>query len=285
MENTTYPRIKNAILLCLLLLGIQIVGGLILGLILVLFKIENESMVNGVGLILINLLTFGLVILIGYRKTHRKFNDVFMFNNVPLNLWIAIIIFIFGLVILSSQLDNLLNYILPMPEFLEDIFDSILTNEYMASSIILVGIMPAFLEEMLFRGVILSGFKDNYSRTKAIIMSSLLFGIVHLNPWQFVTAFIIGIISAWICLQTKSILPSIYMHLYNNMLAVLVMKFSDIMFFKEFNVSSSGRPFQPLWFNAIGIVFTGIGVLLLMSSIKKLNIAHNEAVEKTSASP
>jgi membrane protease YdiL (CAAX protease family) len=208
-----------------------------------------------------------------------------MFNNVPLNLWIAIIIFMFGLVILSSQLDNLLNYILPMPEFLEDIFDSILTNEYMASSIILVGIMPAFLEEMLFRGVILSGFKDNYSRTKAIIMSSLLFGIVHLNPWQFVTAFIIGIISAWICLQTKSILPSIYMHLYNNMLAVLVMKFSDVMFFKEFNVSSSGRPFQPLWFNAIGIVFTGIGVLLLMNSIKKLNIAHNEAVEKTSASP
>ena len=152
MENRAYPRIKNAILLCLLLLGIQLVGGLILGLILSLFRIENESMVYGIGLISINLLTFGLVILIGYRKTHKKFNEVFMFNNVPLSLWIAMIIFMFGFVILSSELDNSLNYILPMPEFLQDVFESVLTNEYIALSIILVVVMPTFLEEMLFRG-------------------------------------------------------------------------------------------------------------------------------------
>jgi len=284
MENNAYPRIKNAILLCLLLLGIQLVGGLILGLILVLFKIENEAMVNGVALIIINLVTFGLVILIGFRKTHKKFNDVFMCNNVPLNLWIATIIFMFGFVILSSQLDLLLGYVLPMPEFLEDAFDSILTNEYMTLSIILIGIMPAFLEEMLFRGVILSGFKENYSWKKAILISALLFGIVHLNPWQFVTAFILGTISAWICLHAKSILPSIYMHLFNNMLALLVVQFSDTIFFKEFDVSS-GQPFQALWFNAIGIVFTGAGALLLMNSIKKLNIAHNGAIGEVNADP
>jgi len=285
MEKNTYPRIKNAILLCLLLLGIQVAGGLILGLILVIFKFENESMVNGVGIILINLLDFGLVILIGYRKTHKKFNDVFMFNNVSLNLWIAIIIFMFGLVILSSQVDNLLIYILPMPEFLEDVFDSILTNEYMVLSIILIGLIPAFFEEMLFRGVILSGFKENYSQKKAILISSLLFGIVHLNPWQFVTAFIIGAISAWVCLQTKSILPSIYMHLFNNMLALLITKFSGMMFFREFDVSHSGRPFQSLWFNAIGIVLTGIGALLLINAIKKLKAARTEVIETVSTDP
>jgi len=269
MENQSYPRIKNAILLCLLLLGIQLAAGLIFGIFLDIFELENESMINEIGLIFINLLTFGLVILIGYKKSHKNFNEVFMFNNVSLNLWIAIIVFMFGFVILSSELDNLLNYILPMPEFLQDIFSSILANKYIILSIILAGIIPAFAEEMFFRGVILSGFKDNYSQKKAIIISSLLFGIIHLNPWQFVTAFIIGLISAWICLQIKSILPSIYMHLFNNMLIVLAMKYGDIISIKGFNTAHYERTFQLLWFDAVGIILTGIGVLLFISSIKK----------------
>jgi len=269
MENKSYPRIKNAILLCLLLLGIQLAAELIFGIFLILFGLENESLINGIGHIFINLLTFGLVILIGYRKSHKKFNEVFMFNNVPLNLWIAIIVFMFGFMILSSELNNLLNYILPMPEFLQDMFDSILANEYIIISIILIGIVPAFVEEMFFRGVILSGFKENYSQKKAIIVSALLFGIIHLNPWQFVPAFIIGIISAWVCLQTKSILPSIYMHLFNNMLSVFVAKSGDIISIKGFNTAYYERIFQPLWFDAIGIILTGIGVLLFINNIKK----------------
>jgi len=272
MENKSYPKIKNAILLCLLLLGIQLAAGIILGIFLVLFGRENGSMINGIGYIFMNLLTFGLVILIGYKKSHKKFNEVFLFNNVPLNLWIAVIVFMFGFVILSSELDNLLDYILPMPEFLQGVFNSLMTNEYIIISIILVGIIPAFVEEMFFRGVILSGFKDNYSQKKAIIVSALLFGIIHLNPWQFVTAFIIGLITAWICLQTKSILPCIYMHLFNNTLSVLVMRYDGIVSIKGFNAAYYERTFQPLWFDAIGIILTGIGVLLFINSIKKVQI-------------
>ena len=277
MENKTYPGIKNAILLCLLLLGIQLGAGLVFGVFLGLSRLENDSMINGIGIIFINLLTFGLVILIGYKKTHKKFNEVFMFNKVPLNLWIAVIVFMFGFVIIASELDNLLNYILPMPEFLQDVFDSVLANEYIIISIVLVGIIPAFVEEMLFRGVILYGFKENYSWKKAIIISSILFGLIHLNPWQFVTAFIIGIICAWICLQTKSILPCMYMHLFNNLLSVLAMKYGGIISIKGFNTAYNDQAFQPLWFNAIGIVLTGIGVWLFFIGIKKPNTSHIEA--------
>jgi len=269
MENKVYPGIKNAIMLCLLLLGIQLGAGLIFGFLFVLFRPENEAMINGVGLILVSLLSFGLVILIGYKKSHKSFNEVFMFNTVPLNLWSALIVFMFGFVIVSSELDNLLNYVLPMPELLQDAFDLLLTNEYIILSIILIGIIPAFLEEMLFRGVILSGFRENYSPKKAIIVSAVLFGIVHLNPWQFVTAFIVGIISAWICLKTKSILPAIYIHLFNNMLAVFLAKYGEKIPIRGFTTEVYERTFQPLWFDAIGIILTGIGVVLIIKSMKK----------------
>jgi len=267
-ENKSYPRIKNAILLCLLLLGFQTGAGIFFGTIIGIFRIGTDSLIYGVGLIVLSILSFGAVIFIGFKKTNKKFNDVFLFNNISPGLWISVIVFMFGFVIISSELDNFVNFLLPMPEFLQEIFDSLLINDFFIVSIILVGIMPAFLEEMLFRGLFLSGFKDNYSKTKAIFISALLFGLIHLNPYQFVTAFIIGIVTAWLYLELKSIWPCIYMHLFNNLLAVFVMNFKDVFNIEGFN-SYTERAFQPLWFNAVGLGLTVTGVLLFFFFLEK----------------
>jgi membrane protease YdiL (CAAX protease family) len=269
MENKSYPRIKNAILLCLLVLGIQAVGAIPFGIILALLRIGMDSIISGIGFIFLSLLSFGLVIFLGYKKTRKKFNEVFMFNKVPLNYWVSIIVFMLGFVIISSEIDNVVNYFLPMPSFFQDMFGLISVKYHIMVSIVLVGILPAFTEEMLFRGVILNGFRENYSPRKAVIVSAVLFGIIHLNPWQFVTAFIIGIISAWICIKTESILLCIYIHLFNNMLSVLAGKFKDIIPIEGFNTAYSEQTFQPIWFNIIGIVFTVTGIVLFLNSIKK----------------
>jgi len=155
-------------------------------------------------------------------------------------------------------------------------FDTMIVDEYIAVSIILVGNMPAFCEEMMFRGVILSGFKDNYSAKKAIIVSALLFGIVHLNPWQFVTAFIFGIIAGWVCLKTKSLLLCIYMHLFNNMTSVILSRLEDVIPIRGFNTTNPEYAFQPLWFDVAGIILTGIGILIFFHGI---NRAKNPVVE------
>jgi uncharacterized protein len=268
MEGTNYPRIKNAILLCLLLLGVQIMAGLVFGIIIGLLGIGTDSIIYGIGIIFMNLLSFGLVIFLGYKKTHKKFNEVFMFNNVSVKYWAPIIVFMLGFVIISSELDNVLHFILPMPSFFQDLFESMLVNKYIIVSILLVGIIPAFVEEMLFRGIILNGFRGNYSMKKTIILSSVLFGIIHLNPWQFVTAFIIGIISAWICIKTASIILSIYIHLFNNMVSVLAMKFRDTISIKGFNTAFSEQTFQPAWFDIVGVVFTVAGIVLFLHNIR-----------------
>lgn len=273
MESINYPKIKNAIYLCLLLLGIQIVAGLVIGFIIGLLGIGTDSIIYGIGIILLNLLSFGLVIFLGYKKTHKNFKEVFLINNVSLIYWVSIIVFMFGFVIISSEIDNILQYFLPMPTFLQNIFESILVNKYFIVSILFVGIIPAFVEEMLFRGVILSGFRGNYSIKKAIILSSLLFGIIHLNPWQFMSAFIIGIISAWICIRTESIILCIYIHLFNNIVSVFVMKFKDVMPIKGFNTAYSEQTFQPIWFDIIGVIFTVAGIVLFLNNIKKLKNA------------
>jgi membrane protease YdiL (CAAX protease family) len=275
METKSYPRIKNAILLCLLFTGIQLGLGLILGFVIGLLGIGMESIFFGIGTILMQLISFGAVILIGFKKTKQKFNEVFRFNNVSFDIWLAIMVFMIGFIILSSELDNILNYFLPMPQFFQNTFELIMVKQVFIISIILVGIIPAFTEEMFFRGIILNGFKNNYSEKKAVIISAILFGIIHLNPWQFISAFIIGIFSALICIRTRSILLSIYIHMFNNIMAIVVLKYKDIIPIKGFNTAYWGKVFQPIWFDIIGIIITGFGIILLIKSLKRLREAKN----------
>jgi len=273
MENETekkpYPRIKNAVFLCLLFLVIQFVTGLIAGFIFNIFGISNESFTYGISIIVLNLLSFGVVILIGYKKSKQKFNEVFKFNEVSLDYWLAIIVFMIGFVIVLSEIDNIINYFLPMPEFLLDMFETVMVKQMFAVSIILVGIIPAFAEEMFFRGVILNGFTRNYSNTTSILISALFFGLIHLNPWQAISAFIIGVILAWLYINTKSIILCIYIHLFNNTASVITLKFRDVFPIKGFNTMFTEKTFQPMWFDLAGIAITGLGILLLIRAFEK----------------
>jgi membrane protease YdiL (CAAX protease family) len=274
MENKAYPKIKNAILLCLLLIGAQMGAGLIVGLFFGLLQINTESLMYGISITIINLVSFGLVIFIGFKKSKQKFNEVFKFNKVSLDYWVAIIIFMFGFIIVSSEIDNLLNYVLPMPAFLRDVFESMMVKQAFIVSILLIGIIPGIVEEMMFRGVILNGFQGNYSNKKAIVISALLFGIIHLNPWQFVTAFIIGIIAAWVYIKTKSIILCIYMHFFNNTISEIAIRYEETMSIKGFNTAYTEKVFQPIWFDIIGIIIVVVGILLIRRAmVKAKNVA------------
>jgi membrane protease YdiL (CAAX protease family) len=275
MEIKAYPKIKNAILLCLLFLCIQVGLGFIFGVIIGILSISAESLFYGIGNIILNLLSFAVVILIGIKKSKQKFNEIFKFVNVSLDYWLAIIVFMAGFVITASEIDNVLTYFLPMPDFFRSTFNLLMAKQLFIVSIIMVGIIPGFAEEMLFRGVLLNGLEKNYSNKKAILISALLFGIVHLNPWQFVTAFIIGIVSAWIYIKTKSIVLCIYMHLFNNITSIVALRFREQLPINGFNTAYEGNVehmFQPLWFDMIGIVMVLLGILLIRRALKKQSV-------------
>jgi len=218
MENKVFPTLKDVLLLCFLCIVIQLILGLIISLFQNILILSDKSPIISVCYILTSIISFGIVILIGFIKKKKKFNDVFQFNNVSIMLWISMIIFSVGFVIIKSELDNLLNFILPVPKILISTFGTSRIRQSLIIAIIHTGLIAVFTEELLFRGIILDGFKNNYSKKKAIIVNAVLFGLIHLNPWQFLSAFLTGLITAWIRIETKSIWLCIYIHLFNNIL-------------------------------------------------------------------
>jgi len=270
MENKSYPTIKHAILLCLLLLGIQLGFGFLIGILQYILNISENSLIAGVFNIFISVISFIIVLLIGFKKTKRNFNEVFKINNVSIYLWLAVIIFSLGFVILSSELDNIILYFLPMPEWFKGLFGTLMIEQPLIISIIYIGLVAALSEELFFRGLILDGLYRNYSKRKAIIISAILFGIIHLNPWQFVSAFIMGLIMAWILIESKSIWLCVYFHLFNNLLYTITERNRDLIPIKGFNNAfQTSIEFQPLWFTLSGLLILSVGTIMLIKGFKK----------------
>ena len=65
---------------------------------------------------------------------------------------------------------------------------------------------------MFFRGILLRGMLRRYARADATVYSAFVFGVAHLNIYQFVIAFAIGLFAAALYCRTRSLWPGIVLH-------------------------------------------------------------------------
>lgn len=124
-------------------------------------------------------------------------------------LVVATAALLFGIV---SPVGNLI----PMPDSIKKAFLELGSMTSVWAFLMMVVAAP-LLEEFIFRGIVLDGLLKNYPPVKAVFISSLLFGLVHLNPWQFVTGFFIGLFMGWVYYYTRSLLATIIIHATANL--------------------------------------------------------------------
>ena len=81
-------------------------------------------------------------------------------------------------------------------------------------------VLPAILEEALFRFVPIKMLGGRSPRC-AVVLSAVLFGLIHTNLFQIPYAIAAGLMLAAVDLAFDSILPSVIIHLTNNLCSVL----------------------------------------------------------------
>ncbi len=84
-----------------------------------------------------------------------------------------------------------------------------------------LAIVPAFCEELLFRGLILDRL-SRFGRAKAIFISALLFSLMHQNPAQMLYTFILGLVLGYMFFESGSIWGGIILHFVNNFTQVIM---------------------------------------------------------------
>lgn len=167
-------------------------------------------------------------------------------------------------VILDLVLIDGLEALLPVSAWEEQAFANMLDATLpavMASCVI-----APVVEEMLFRGILLRSFLEQYPRGIAIGFSALYFGAAHLNIYQFLLAFLLGLLLGWLYERSRSLVPCIALHAAVNC-AVVVLETSKVSV-------ASLDPFSfsaITWLGAIIAATVGTTVLRRLLSIRVKN--------------
>lgn len=157
----------------------------------------------------------------------------------------------------NSWLCDLIGYEIPL--------ELISPQDYSNPSVVIMymttALAPAFAEEFLFRGVIYGNLRP-FGKTQAILISSVLFALMHQNIGQFFYTFVGGVAMALMYELTGNIWCSILYHMFNNELAVL----TEVLYYGKFG--DAVEPLLMLW-DTIVLVLGSISILILIFYYKR----------------
>ena len=151
-----------------------------------------------------------------------------------------------------------LSHLIPLSDSFRELILKLGEHKGIYAFMMMVVAAP-LLEELLFRGIILKGLLNRYKPGTAIVISSILFGVAHLNPWQFVAAFVLGIFMGWIYYHTSNLVLVIVIHMVANLTGFAFRFFIDVKTMIDVHIVD----FYGGWLNFTLIV---AGCLLLIAA-------------------
>ncbi len=164
------------------------------------------------------------ILFLGTRFSGLPYREIFPIRLFHWMYMPAILISLAALQFFMNEISMHLDKLLPPPGWFIELFDRLFESDHgVWFGILRVVILAPIVEELIFRGVIFSGFQRIYPAFWAIFFSALLFALFHLNPWQLGPTFLLGLLLGYVRLRSGSLLAAIFTHaLHNGMIFLSV---------------------------------------------------------------
>lgn len=179
------------------------------------YNVDNlTNFINNYGGII--LILTNIIYIIYIIKKHRiKVNKYNLIDNYPkIYLFISIPLFLNSLILLIN------NQKIPTINIYIALFGSV--------------IIGPILEELIFRYLIYNNLNKFNNKNTSIILSSLIFALVHNGFINIVYAFIIGTILTIIYSKNKNIKEVIILHMVANLMSLLIKEYNPIILISSF---------------------------------------------------
>lgn len=139
--------------------------------------------------------------------------------------WVNLVLCVIITFVTLFGFSNLVNYFFFLLEKIGYSPDSSLplplTNGWwLVINLIILAVIPAICEEIIYRGIILNGFRK-FGKVNAILLSSLFFALAHGSALQFIYQFILGAVLGYVLIKTGSIFASMLIHFLNNAIVIV----------------------------------------------------------------
>lgn len=142
------------------------------------------------------------------------------FNLFKAVLWVVGLFVAFGLAaqLLLTLLDMLIPAFDPNQAQTNE-FTSPATPEARRLSLMALVLLPAFIEEVVFRGFLFPAFSKRFGWVGGAVIASGLFGIAHWQPNVVAYTVLIGLVLCFLYKRLGSIWPGVALHMLNNYIA------------------------------------------------------------------
>ncbi len=139
-------------------------------------------------------------------------------------VWVAVLLGAPAGVLVSNGLFRLASRLFPLPEAWQRSLAETLLPERLPllQLLLLLAVLPAFFEEVFFRGILLSGLRRRLRPLPLCLTVGLVFGFYHGVMVRIVPVTLLGVLLAALTLESGSILPAMLWHLLHNGLGVLL---------------------------------------------------------------
>jgi membrane protease YdiL (CAAX protease family) len=216
----SFPTAKDAVLIVFGLVLIEYLIAFYLATKGIRWESGNPIVYTFITISALTMLLFWLLPKMGLAFSQLFHGPVHSLSTLLILTMLPITLVIVGLHILLVDFANLYYLIFPDETFFTQTFQKLTSGGIY--SIIAICLVAPIVEEILFRGVFLRSFLRQYTPTKAILLSAILFSLAHVNPAQFVLALVLGVFSGWLYYRSYSLWPSIICHILFNSLSFIV---------------------------------------------------------------
>jgi sodium transport system permease protein len=173
--------------------------------------------------------------------------------------------------VIVVEISALQNEVFPYPQSFLDAFKKVFEIFHQRGIIYMaamVALLPALCEETLFRGFILTGFRKRWGPTTAVILTGVLFGLFHLDPYRYLPTALLGVLIGAIVVWTGSLWAGMTAHFIANLTSTLVFQFtysSENQALSTFNENE----YLPIWLVIIAVVVLMLCVRFLYHYYRK----------------
>lgn len=177
---------------------------------------------ENIGFLLYTIVPSLLIVLIFSSSFHFRVKDFFVKSEVPPAF---VVVSFCGVLAVNSILSICLSFIEQYAPFQMDADFSPYFSGGTGSTILFLMTLILFgplFEEMVFRGAVFKVLK-RFGIGFAMVVSSLLFALMHGTVSQIIVTFFIGMILSYLVYRSNSIIPSILVHSANNLFAAISM--------------------------------------------------------------
>ncbi len=161
-----------------------------------------------------------------------------------------------GKIPLPDELEKIINELREaMDQALLNLLGSNSVPEFLAV-VVIIAVIPGVVEEIAFRGLIQGSFERGLGPARGIVITGIIFGAYHLNPFSMVPLVALGIYLGFLAYRANSVWVSVAAHAFNNLIPIAALS-SGLVDEKVIAGDLGDLPFGVLmaifWFS--GVIF------------------------------